>query len=53
MLNIPSHKGNVSQIYVKILPPYLTLEWLPLRTQTTNVGEGKKLPSYNADRNVN
>jgi hypothetical protein len=33
----------------------LLLEWLSLRTQTTNVGEdvGKKEPSYTAGGNAN
>jgi hypothetical protein len=41
MLNIPGHKGNANQ-------NSLLLEWLPSRTQTTNVGEdaGESEPSY-------
>jgi hypothetical protein len=48
ILNIQGHKGNANQNHTKI-PPHLS-EWLPSRTQTTNVGEdvGKKESSYTA-----
>jgi hypothetical protein len=37
MLNIPGHKGNAKQNYIKI-PPH-PVKWLSLRIQTTNAGK--------------